>query len=169
MNRKISPPTVVYLVLLFVIITESPSMAQNAPQEFGPQYLQSARELNYITQDLLQIAKSLSFKQSCILSDAISAMSDTASMLFNDGNLLSLSPMIKEEAEAYFLSKLALQLSVSKQRLELSIKQLQSSYGGVRNQAALHLLDKAKTIMRSSEELYTKCLGVMLSAQKTKR
>ena len=77
-------------------------------------------------------------------------------------DFIFLFPIIKDDAKLDFYDTLVKKrFSASKKVIEMAIKSIQISYARIENKAALHLMDKAKDIMRKALSLYDRGIEVL--------
>ncbi len=118
------------------------------------------RKLSDIMLDLLEIQK---IYKSIYLQQIFDELDDINTIFTYETHFLFNCIMIKKEYEMEYYNKEIERLEIEKQTIDLNIKNIRLYYASVTNDAALHLIDKAKEIIRSSLELFDKSIEILKS------
>ena len=149
-------------ILLFIICTPEPTFSQNSLQDPIKQFQDIRKQLNYISQDLLIITKASSNPdRQYFLSMTTNAITSSEDIIANTVDLIFLFPAIKDEHKIESFKYVQFRLSELKRLMEFQIGSIQIGYAGIKNQAALHLIDKAKDQMRASLSLFDKSIEAL--------
>jgi hypothetical protein len=139
-------------ILLCVICSPTPTFSQDSLLDIIKQFQDTEKQLRYLSIDLLKISgASSSSERDIFYSGIANSIGSSADLISNAVDLNVLSQSIQEE-EKYFIVSIYIpsRLSMLKKHIESEINSIQTSYAGINNQAALHLIDKAKDQMRAS-------------------
>jgi hypothetical protein len=149
-------------ILLCIICTPKSTFSQNSFQDLIQQFGGIEKQLNYFSQDLLKINKASSNQhETYFLSSITNSISSSEDIISNTMDFIFLYPAIKDEHKLNLNRYIQLRLSSLKKQMESEIKFVQTAYAGINNQAALHLIDKAKDQMRASLILFDRSIEVL--------
>jgi hypothetical protein len=154
--------------LLCIICFPTPSFSQNNFQDIIKQFGDISKQLNNLSQDLLQINKT-SYNQTEIysLSSITNSITSSEDIIGHAMDLSFLYPSIKDEHKPELYQFFLFRFSSLKKQIEVEIESLQIAYAGIKSQAALNLIDRAKDQMRASLNLFDRCIKVLNINKKT--
>jgi len=149
-------------ILLFIIFTPEPTFSQNSLLDLIKQFQDTEKQLRYLKSDLLTIATASSnSKRDYFYFGIADSIGSSADIISNAVDLIVLSHPIKEEEKPTISIYIQSRLSMLKKHIESEIKFIKTAYAGIKNQAALHLIDKAKEEMRASLNLFDRSIKIL--------
>jgi len=149
-------------ILLCIIFTPEPTFSQNSLLGLIKQFQDTEKQLRHLNSDLLTIATASSnSERDFFYSGIANSIGSSADIISNAVDLIVLSQPIKEEQKPPISIYIQSRLSMLKLHVESEIKFIQTAYAGIKNQAALHLIDKAKEEMRASLFLFDKSIEAL--------
>ncbi len=154
--------------LLCIICFPTPTFSQNNFQDIIKQFGDIAKQLNNLSQDLLQINKT-TYNQTEIysLSSITNSISSSEDIIGHAMDLSFLYPSIKDERKPELYQFFLFRFSTLKKQIEVEIESLQIAYTGIKSQAALNLIDRAKDQMRASLIIFDRCIKILNINKKT--
>ena len=137
--------------LLCVICFSTTTFSQNSFQDLIKQFGDTNTQLNYILQDLLKITEASSNQDELFfLSSITKSISSSENTIDHARDLFFLYPSIKDDRKPNLHQYFQISLLNLKKQIEGEIESIQLAYAGIKNRAALHLIDQAKEKMRGS-------------------
>jgi hypothetical protein len=164
--RKTHYFLVVVLALFFLMFFHKRIFSQDAINEYieiCKRFNEYATQLGYISQDLLQtsLATIDHDERATFISDVANITGNQRDALSCVSSSIIWFPMIKNEYKEVFCKIGLHTLQSLKETTELNIQQINVAAAGIKNHAALHLVDKAKDIMRSSQKLCVRSIEIL--------
>ena len=148
--------------LLCVICFSTPSFSQNSFQDLIKQFVNIKTQLNYILKDLLKITEASSNQDELFfLSSITKSISSSEHTIDHARDLIFLYPSIKDDRKPNLNQYFHFQLLNLKKQIEGEIESMQLAYAGIKNRAALHLIDQAKEKMRASLILFDRSIEIL--------
>lgn len=125
----------------------------------------NAKKLNNIEKDLIAIAEiSTNSNQIINLTNTMASINNIGMIITNEIQFQAILKFIKNE---YRLSYCNLRIEWIKtyinKQIKIYLNMIREQYAGIKNNAALHLIDKAKEIIQSSLELFDKSIETLKS------
>ena len=149
-------------ILLCVVCFPTPTFSQNSLLDIIKQFQDTEKQLRYLKYDLFKIAEASSNPERDYFYFRIAnSIGSSADIISNALDLTVLSQSIKEEQKSPISIYIQSRLSMLKMHIESEIKLIQTAYAGIKNQAALHLIDKAKDQMRASLILFDRSIKIL--------
>lgn len=150
-------------ILLCIICTPEPTFSQNSLKDLINQFIDTGKQLNYLSQDLMKINLATSNQsEQYFLRTIADDITSSLNIINHTVDLIFLFPAIKDDEHKPFYGRyVKIQLSRSKKKIESDMESIQIGYLGIKNRAALHLIDKAKDRLRASLSLFDRSIEVL--------
>ena len=154
--------------LLCVICFPTPTFSQNNFQDIIKQFGNIEKQLNNLSQDLLQINKT-TYNQTEIysLSSITNSISTSEDIIGHAMDLSFLYPSIKDDSKSELYQFFLFRFSTLKKQIEVEIESLQIACAGIKSKVALNLIDRAKDQMRASLIIFDRCIKILNINKKT--